>query len=413
MSTPRISVLLPCFNHGAFLDEAMGSVLAQTCQDFEVVLVDDGSTDPATVEKIQRCASPRTRVFRTENRGLSAARNFAAAQAVGALFCALDADDRLAPTWFEKALSRLDAEPDLAFVSHWLRAFGDETWEWTPERCELPDLLVNNMVNGAALVRREVFQAVGGFEESMREGCEDWDFWLRIVEQGYRGAIIPEFLFEYRRRSDSMSRVMSAAGYPRPLHTVLDRHERYYRQHIVEVAARKDDEIDDLRREVIRLRTERMLSLEPSLARAREEVEATLAKIERVRPLVEAMQERERLASQLAAAGEETQRLWAELGRREDERRDLTARLEQQRAKAEQERAKAEQERAALSEQIAHLESRLSDASSARDRLMTHVSELDRHVAHLDGEIASLRASWSWRVTEPLRRLYAALNRQP
>jgi glycosyltransferase involved in cell wall biosynthesis len=398
MSTPRISVLLPCFNHGAFLAEAIGSVLAQTFQDFEIILVDDGSTDPATAEQIRNCAAPRTRIFRIENRGLSGARNFAASQAEGALFCALDADDRLAPAWFEKAVARLDADADLGFVSHWLRAFGDETWEWTPQRCELTDLLVNNMVNGAALVRREVFHAVGGFEESMRDGCEDWDFWLRVVEKGYRGAIIPEFLFEYRRRADSMSRLMSVgAGYPVPLHTVIARHEPYYREHIVEVAARKDDEIADLRREVIRLRKERMLSLEPLLARAREELAAELAKIERVRPLVEARQERERLGSQLAAATEESRRL-------ESERRELAARLDEL-------RAQSEQQRAAMTAELAQLETRLTDASSARDRLASHVSELNGHVSHLDAEIMSLRQSWSWRITGPLRRLYGALNR--
>src|SRR4029453_4970189 len=134
LSPPRLSVLLPCFNHGAFLAEAIGSVLAQTFQDFEIILVDDGSTDPATAEQIRNCAAPRTRIFRIENRGLSGARNFAASQGEGALFCALAADDRLAPAWFEKAVARLDADADLGFVSHWLRAFGDETWEWTPQR---------------------------------------------------------------------------------------------------------------------------------------------------------------------------------------------------------------------------------------------------------------------------------------
>ena len=96
----------------------------------------------------------------------------------------------------------------MVFVSHWLETFGDEHWTWTPERCELPALLARNAVNGAALVRREAFEAVGGYDESMREGCEDWDFWLRLVERGFPGTIIPEVLFYYRRRADSMSRDM-------------------------------------------------------------------------------------------------------------------------------------------------------------------------------------------------------------
>jgi septal ring factor EnvC (AmiA/AmiB activator) len=140
-----------------------------------------------------------------------------------------------------------------------------------------------------------------------------------------------------------------------------------------------------------------MLSLEPLLARAREELAAELAKIERVRPLVEARQERERLGSQLAAATEESRRL-------ESERHELAARLDEL-------RAQSEQQRAAMTAELAQLETRLTDASSARDRLSAHVSELKGHVSHLDAEIIALRQSWSWRITGPLRRLYGALNR--
>src|SRR6185436_2755865 len=122
---PRISVLMPCYNHGEYIDEALASVAAQTCQDFEIVVVDDGSTEPATVAKLARLEAPRMRVLRTANQGLPAARNHAARHAAGEVFCALDADDRLAPAWFERALAVLDARPDVAFVSHWLETFGD------------------------------------------------------------------------------------------------------------------------------------------------------------------------------------------------------------------------------------------------------------------------------------------------
>ena len=228
MTTPRISVLLPCFNHGEFVDEALESVLAQTCQDFEVIIVDDGSTDPATVEKLSSLTDSRVRVLRTANHGLPAARNHAARHASGAVFCALDADDRLAPTWFEKALRVLDEQPSVAFVSHWLETFGDERWTWTPERCDLPALLARNAVNGAALVRRDAFEAVGGYDEAMREGCEDWDFWLRLVEGGRlgrdrsRGAVLlpPPCRFDEPAMLDE-------SAYRRPLDVLVTKHEAF------------------------------------------------------------------------------------------------------------------------------------------------------------------------------------------
>jgi glycosyltransferase involved in cell wall biosynthesis len=296
MKDARISVLLPCFNHGQWLDEAVGSVVDQTWQEFEIVIVNDGSTDPATHEKLRNWSKPRTRVIHSENRGLPAARNLAAAHATGEVFCALDADDRLAPTWFEKGMGLLRARPDLAFASHWLETFGDEHWKWSPEQCDLPALLARNTVNGAALVRRSAFEAVGGYDERMRHGCEDWDFWLRLVERGYKGEIIPEVLFHYRRRVESMSRVMMRdEAYRGPLDDLIGRHERSFRENLVSVVIAKEKEALGLRREVENFERDRLLSVGPGLDRAREELEAVSAKAARARIEQSASEERERL----------------------------------------------------------------------------------------------------------------------
>ena len=330
MSSPLISVLLPCFNDGEWIDEAIASVRAQTYQHFEIVVVDDGSTDPATREKLRRLSGPQVKLIESENRGLPGARNLAAQHAAGDLFCALDADDRLAPSWFDKGVSLLESRPDVAFVSHWLETFGDEQWTWTPRSCELPALLARNTVNGAALVRRAAFEAAGGYAEHMRNGCEDWDFWLRLVEQGHRGEIIPEVLFFYRRRATSMSRVMTAdEAYERPLRELVNRHADAYRTHLIDVVLAKEAESLALEREVARLNCAFLEELHPAIARAREESSAVTEKIERVTPRVELRQQKEQLAHE--------------------------------------------------------------------------ASELRR-------EVAALRTSWSWRITAPLRRVYAFLT---
>lgn len=281
---PRISVLMPCFNHGAFIAEAVQSVLDQTVSDSEIIIVDDGSTDAATVEILRELRTPRTRVLRTENRGLPAARNHAARHATGTFFCALDADDRLAPPWFERALEVLDRQPDVAFVSHWLETFGDESWRWTPVSCQLPALLARNTVNGAAVVRRTAFAAAGGYDESMRDGCEDWDFWLRLVERGFSGVIVPEVLFYYRRSATSMSRTMTETDrYERPLRQLVAKHEQAYRDHLIDVVLAGAAESMHLQREMSEMQRDAAIFVRPALRRAQEELAGIERKAERVR----------------------------------------------------------------------------------------------------------------------------------
>jgi glycosyltransferase involved in cell wall biosynthesis len=280
---PRISALVPCFNHGQFIQETIDSILAQTFQDFEIVIVDDGSTDLQTRNTLTALAGERITVLRTENQGLPAARNHAARHAAGEFFCAVDADDKLAPQWFEKAAAVLDGRPDIAFVSHWLETFGDERWTWKPERCDLPALLARNAVNGAALVRRSAFIAVSGYDESMRDGCEDWDFWLRLVERGFHGVIVPEVLFYYRRRSDSMSRLMlEEQRYRRPLDVLVRKHETAYGTHLIQVLVTKEADVLHLSREIGDLERNALVNLEPALQRAREELDAISKKAARV-----------------------------------------------------------------------------------------------------------------------------------
>lgn len=299
---PRVTVIIPCHDLGAYLDEAVDSVLAQTFQDFDVIVVDDGSTDAATTRLLADYRRPRTRVVRQAHRGLPAARNRGLRETAAPYICALDADDRLAPTCLERSVAVLDQDPSLAFASHWVRTFGDETNEWRPERCDLAAVLDMNTINGAALVRREVLVAVGGWDEAMREGCEDWDLWLRVLERGYRGTIIPEVLFYYRRRAGSMSRVMMAGdvqlgvfGY------ILAKHRESYRRHLRELVLRRELEIARLAREIYDLELDHHGWLDPELGRACEELEALEAKARRVAADNARQAEVDRLAARVAA----------------------------------------------------------------------------------------------------------------
>ncbi|MGH7267671.1 MAG: glycosyltransferase family A protein [Candidatus Rokuibacteriota bacterium] len=213
---------------------------------------------------------PRTRVIRSANRGLPAARNLGIRSTSGPYVCALDADDLLEPTMLERSVEALEREPSLAFVSHWLRTFGDETAEWTPNDCAFPALLERNTVNGAALVRRSALEAVGGFDESMRQGCEDWDLWIGLVERGLPGTILPEFLFRYRRRAGSMSRLMADGGTDLAVFEyIVRKHAESYRRHLDVLVRRRAVLVGDLLAHRYALALEESEWLGPALATKR------------------------------------------------------------------------------------------------------------------------------------------------
>lgn len=278
--SPKISVLIPCHNLGAYLDEAVDSVLAQTYRDFEILIVDDGSTDAATREMLADYQRPQTTVFRTENRGLAAARNFLIARARGEFISALDADDRYHPQFLARTVARLGAEPELTFVSCWLEIFGEETREWRQERCDLVALLAECTVATPALVRRAAVVAAGGYDENMPAmGDEDWDLWLTLVERGGRGVILPEVLFHYRRRAGSMfTACNTGAARQKLMDYMVAKHAASYDRHLEEVLAFHDAQVVGALRENYRLERKLDAVLRPEIARRRAQLERLRAK---------------------------------------------------------------------------------------------------------------------------------------
>lgn len=282
---PRVSVVIPCYNLGRYVDEAVDSVLAQGFQDFEILIVDDGSEDPDTSRLFSDYRRPKTRVFRVPHAGLAAARNFGLSRAAGEYLCALDADDKLDASFLEKTVAVLDGDRSLTFASAWLRTFGDEEWEWRQDRCDLPTLLSEDTVLTAALVRRAAVQELGGWDGGMSaQGNEDWDLWLSLVERGHRGIILPEVLFLYRRRAGSMSEVCTRGeAHLGCVRHMIAKHRQSYRRHLTEVLLRKEADIGGLIRETGELVREVEERLVPDLVQREEQLSMLRRKLEALR----------------------------------------------------------------------------------------------------------------------------------
>ena len=200
---PAVSIVTPLFNPGPELEETAESVFRQSFQQWEWIIVDDGSTDPVSRARIeaQQARDRRVRVLRhPENRGLSAARNTAVSAARAAYVQQLDGDDLLEPTAVEKSLWCLESRPEFAFAKGYCVGFGAAHYLWRRGFHEGDAFLRENLVEPAAMIRRDVYLAIGGHDERIRDGLEDWDFWLRAANHGHWGVTIPEFLNWYRRR---------------------------------------------------------------------------------------------------------------------------------------------------------------------------------------------------------------------
>lgn len=194
----KVTVVIPCYNAGEFLEDAVQSALAQTWQNLEVIIVDDGSTDPSTLGLLEKASWPRTRIFHQRNAGPAAARNHAVREAYGRYILPLDADDTIEPTYVEKAAAVLDTRPEVGCVYCKGMKFGAESGPWDLPRYTLEELVIDNVIFVTALYRKADWQKVGGYDESLRHGVEDYDYWVKMVASGKDVVQLDEYLFNYR-----------------------------------------------------------------------------------------------------------------------------------------------------------------------------------------------------------------------
>ncbi len=204
---PKISVVIPCHNQGKFIIEAVESVKVQTFKDFEVIIVDDGSTETETKKIFQEIPAlyPEVKLVRQENKGIAAARNAGISVARGEFFLPLDADDTIEPAMLEKCFEVLRNDSKLGFAYAAVRYFGDFEAVWRPREYNFFDLLQANQLTATALVRKKAWEEAGGYDEEMRGGYEDWEFWINLGSRGWFGKLISEPLFNYRRHALSMT----------------------------------------------------------------------------------------------------------------------------------------------------------------------------------------------------------------
>jgi glycosyltransferase involved in cell wall biosynthesis/GT2 family glycosyltransferase len=199
-----VSVVIPCYDPSGFLFEALASVAAQTYQNIETILINDGTDLPESRMILERAAPQVSIYIEQENRGLAAARNAGFRAARGRFVVPLDADDIIEPEYVATCVAALNAHPDAAFAYTSYKVFGKRNYTEHPGTFNLYKLLDKNVLTYASLIRKEEWEQVGGYDDSMRLGYEDWELWLRLASRGRYGCHVSQVLFRYRKHGSSL-----------------------------------------------------------------------------------------------------------------------------------------------------------------------------------------------------------------
>ncbi|MEJ5265596.1 MAG: glycosyltransferase family A protein [Bacteroidales bacterium] len=234
-----VSVIIPCYNQGIYLYEALDSVYKQTYQHIEIIVVNDGSTDEKTLEILSSLSNESSiKLLNIQKSNPSVARNFGISKCSGNFFLPLDADDRLHPSFIERTLEILKTSDTIAGVSSWAMQFGAKSGIKTLEGGGIENFLRYNNCTVTALLKKSIWEEIGGYDENMREGFEDWEFYINLTKRGYKIVIIPEPLFYYRIKTKSRNTV-ALVKRPEIYRYIINKHrdvfDQYYPQIIYEL----------------------------------------------------------------------------------------------------------------------------------------------------------------------------------
>lgn len=229
---PDVSVVIPCYNQGAFLPEAVESVRSQTHNNLEIIIVNDGSDDTETADLCNSLEGPDIRVLTTSNQGLAAARNNGIAQAAGTYILPLDADDKIAPDYISEALEVLQTDNRVGIVYCQARLFGAVEGNWQLPDYSLEEMLKDNVIFCSALFRKEDWERVGGYDPGMVYGWEDYDFWLSLIERGRKVHRLEGHYFFYRVSPESMVRSKEKSQKVEMFKRIFQRHQKLFSDHI-------------------------------------------------------------------------------------------------------------------------------------------------------------------------------------
>jgi len=234
----KLSIIIPYYNLGKYIEETILSLMKIDYPEYEIIIVNDGSNEMDSILKLDEIASKyKIKVLNKKNEGLANARNYGANMAEGEFLAFLDADDLVEPNYYSKAIKILKHYNDVAFVGCWAQYFGKSKQVWPTFNPEPPYLLVHNMINSSGLIyKKDDFLSFGLNDPEMIYGMEDYESVISMTKNGARGISIPDKLWNYRVRKDSMQQAFNLNKQLFLYERIAIKHEDFFSQHAQEIS---------------------------------------------------------------------------------------------------------------------------------------------------------------------------------
>ncbi len=232
MTTPAISIIIPCYNSGAYLSEALASVKTYSDKTtYEVIIINDGSTDAATIKMLMTLSSEGYEVINRENGGPGAARNTGVKSAKAEYILFLDCDNKIRKEYIDIGISFLDKHKDVGVVYGNPSFFGETTKpRFNTKQFDKFSIFLENYIDMCAVVRKKAWQDVGGIDENrVIIGFEDWDFWIRVYKAGWKLHHINQPMFDYRIAKDSLVMQVNAEKFLQMQRYFYSKHLEWFR----------------------------------------------------------------------------------------------------------------------------------------------------------------------------------------
>lgn len=228
MSKPLISIVIPCYNNKKYIRTTVNSALNQDYAPKQVIVVNDGSTENIREELQDLISNGEIVYWEKENGGASSARNFGINKANGKYILTLDSDDIILEDTVS-SLFEVNGDNENVIVSPWLTYFGDDypsVWKPAPPT---KDIIVHNNTPSTSLYSKSLWSIIGGYDENMKKGYEDWEFWIRMYIAKAEFKVCPKHLFLYRRniRADRLSNIQQA-NHTEVVNYILNKHKDYF-----------------------------------------------------------------------------------------------------------------------------------------------------------------------------------------